>query len=130
MLKEQGMTKELIEEGEMRLLAIKLAAAERDKLEDEIVALDSSVAQTNEKIKSLSAGVQALNESYNFQWQDRKTKLQRHEKLGELVRDLKRGREGWPWLTDEEYEARMTDVHAQIEGLLDLSTPVFAPGGF
>lgn len=113
----------MTEDEEMRLLAVKLASSERDKLEDEIVALDSSVAQINEIIKDLRGQVQGLNEDYDFQWKDRQAKLQRHARLNELVRDLKRGREGWPWLNDAEYEAKMADVHNEVEVLLDLSTP-------
>lgn len=38
-----------------------------------------------------------------------------------LIRDLKRNRAGFPWLSNEEYEARMQDARQEIQELIDLS---------
>jgi seryl-tRNA synthetase len=106
---------------DLTALAIKLAVQERDVLEDEIVDLDSSVAQTNQRLKDLEAERNKVAKDHDFQWQMRQTKVSTRERLDILIRDLKRNRAGFPWLSNEEYEARMQDARQEIQELIELS---------
>jgi hypothetical protein len=102
-------------------LAVELARSTRDSLEDDIVELDSAVAVTGQEIKDYEVKRELARKDHDFLWQKRRAVVETSNRLETLVRDLKRPREGWPWLTDEEYEMHLKDAREEVQELIEIS---------
>jgi hypothetical protein len=102
-------------------LAIKLAQGTREKLEDEIVVLDSEVAQVDQTIMELQSKEAYERGKADFLWKKRSAILSTHSRLVMVLRELKRPRAGWPDLSDSEYEMKLADLRSEVQTLVELS---------
>lgn len=99
--------------------AITLARDTRDKLEDTIVELDAEISQAGYVIKELDEKRERERDKHTFLYKKQAVVFQTHAKLDSLVRELKRPREGWPWLSDDEYRMKVEDMHDELQQIAD-----------
>lgn len=100
-------------------IAVVMGRKVRELLEAEIVELDTAVAVTHEEYDSLKKQAEKKYEESNALYKLRSNKLRWLTELGGDIRELSRGRDGFPYLDDVAYEIRMQELRVRMQESAD-----------
>jgi hypothetical protein len=95
-------------------MAVELAEELRSRALDEIVDLDVRVMQKNRERQELRIKIAEADEDANMLFNMRRNKEALVRALDDDIRELKRPREGFPDLNDEEYEMRKENLRVAV----------------
>jgi hypothetical protein len=99
---------------------VRMAEAERRRRADKVVELDTEFAVTEHEYRAAHAKAAELNEKSNAVHKLRSRKIDELAELDGLIRELRRPRDGFPYLDDTMYESRMLWLRGQVQESLEL----------
>lgn len=100
-------------------VAVQVGKAGIDKLEDKILELDLAIMQANHRCSDLQEQAQKANEAAGFLYKQVRSMEEGQQELRRSLRDLKQAREGFPFLDDSEYEARMLELRVRVQEIVE-----------
>lgn len=100
-------------------IAIGLAEQVRNAMEDELVGLETDAAKADFRYDELCGEAEKARELARTLQNDAYNKRQLLASVDKDIRDLKRGREGHPFLSDDEYEERMRLLRNGIQEMAE-----------
>lgn len=104
----------MVTEG-LNQIAIAQGKKVREALEVDVIDFDVQVAQMQHEHSTLEKQMRLKHEQSNKLWRIRKEKVEDLLKLEGDLRELSRPRDGFPYLDDIGYEARMHELRMDIQ---------------
>lgn len=103
-------------------IAVQIGKAGLDKLEDKILELDLATVRANHRYDELREQATKANEDANFLFKKVRSTEEGQQELRRAVRELKQSREGYPFLSDGEYESRMVELRVRVQEIVEALT--------